>query len=314
VHLHLLIVTFDAFSRELIPVSGGKVFARRAGGGPAVLLLHGFPETSLAWRKLAPLLATRFTVVAADLPGYGDSTLADSAIDNGRVSKGTMANILAEAMTGLGISRFAVVGHDRGARVAYRLALNHPERVSALTVLDVVPILDVAEGLTYEAARQMGHWFWLTQPSTVPERLIGCEPDLYVRDIIEQWGGSQAIEREAVDEYARCMRNPHVRRTMGAEYRADQLDLADDRADRLSGRRIACPLLAVWAQGGLVEVCGDPEAIWGRWAAEVEGHALPGGHFLMEESPQELAALVVPFLARALDGEFRSPGAPDSPH
>ena len=132
-------------------------------------------------------------------------------------------------------------------------------------------------------------------------RLIGCEPDLYVRDIIDQWGGSQAIEREAVDGYARCMRHPHVRRTMGAEYRADRLDLADDEADRLANHRIGCPLLALWARGGLTEQFGDPAAIWRRWAADVEGHALPCGHFLMEESPQDLAALLVPFLARAVD-------------
>jgi haloacetate dehalogenase len=120
--------------------------------------------------------------------------------------------------------------------------------------------------MTYEAARQMGHWFWLAQPSTTPETLIGLDPDLYVRHIIEQWGGSQVIEREAVDEYIRCMRKPEVRRAMGAEYRADQLDLAHDRADRMAGRRIVCPLLTVWAQGGLTERFGDPVAIWRKWA------------------------------------------------
>lgn len=291
------------FSRELIPVSAGHVFIRRAGSGPAVLLLHGFPETSVAWRKIAPDLAKHFTVVAADLPGYGDSTLTDAAIDDGRVSKRSMAATLVEAMTELGIKTFAVVAHDRGARVAYRLALDHPERVSALAVLDVIPILDMAEGMTYEAAREMGHWFWIAQPSTAPEDLIGRDPDLYVRHIIEEWGGSQVIEPEAVDEYIRCMRQPQVRRTMGAEYRADQIDLAHDRKDRTTGRRIVCPLLAVWAQGGLVERFGDPAAIWRRWAHDVEGRALTAGHFLMEESPEELTALLVPFLTKALDRE-----------
>jgi haloacetate dehalogenase len=298
-----LIVNFDTFSREFVAVSTGRVLIRRAGRGPAVLLLHGFPETSVAWRKIAPELATQFTVIAADLPGYGDSSLSDGATDDGRISKRTMAATLAEAMTELDVSTFAVVGHDRGARVAYRLALDHPERISAIAVLDVIPILDMAEGTTYEAARQMGHWFWLAQPSTIPETLIGRDPDLYVRHIIEQWDGAQVIEREAADEYMRCMRKPDVRRTMGAEYRADQLDLAHDRADRIAGRRIVCPLLAIWAQGGLTELFGHPVAMWRKWADDVDGHALAAGHFLMEESPQNLAALLVPFLANAFDRE-----------
>jgi haloacetate dehalogenase len=292
------VTAFDAFSRECVPASTGETLIRRAGTGPAVLLLHGFPETSVAWRKIAPDLARMFTVIAADLPGYGDSTLADAAIQSGCLSKRTMANTLAETMTALGIGTFAVVGHDRGARVAYRLALDHPERVSAIAVLDVIPILDMAEAMTYEAAREMGHWFWCSQASTVPETLVGHDPDLYVRHIIEQWDGAQVVERGAIDEYIRCMRKPEVRRAMGAEYRADQLDLGHDRADRMAGRRIGCPLLTVWAQGGLAERFGDPITIWRRWADHVEGGALSGGHFLMEESPEDLAALLVPFLAK----------------
>ena len=299
----LSVVTFETFSREFVAVSTGNVLVRRAGSGPAVLLLHGFPETNMAWHKMAPGLAKRFAVIAADLPGYGDSSLSDAAFDDGHITKRTMAASIVDAMTKLEISTFAVVGHDRGARVAYRLALDHPDRVSAIAVLDVIPILDMAERMTYDAARQMGHWFWLAQPSTVPETLIGLDPDLYVRHIIGQWGGSQVIEREAVDEYIRCMRTPEARRIMGAEYRADLLDLAHDRVDRMAGRRIVCPLLAVWAQGGLTERFGDPVAIWRTWADNVEGHALTAGHFLMEEAPQELAALLVPFVINAFDHE-----------
>lgn len=298
---------FDTFPRELVATTAGNVLVCRAGSGPVVLLLHGFPETRVAWRKIAPDLAKTFTVIAADLPGYGDSTLSERTLDDGRITKRTMATILTEAMTALGVSTFAVAGHDRGARVAYRMALDHPERISAVAVLDVIPILDMADGITYEAAREMGHWFWCSQASTVPETLIGHDPELYVRHIIEQWDGSHVIEREAVDEYIRCMRTPAVRRTMGAEYRADRLDLDHDRADRTAGHRIMCPLLAVWAQGGLVERFGDPLAIWRTWADTVEGHALPGGHFLMEESPQAVAALLVPFLANAFEHE-RRPG------
>jgi haloacetate dehalogenase len=149
-------------------------------------------------------------------------------------------------------------------------------------------------------ARQMGHWFWLTGSSTVPESMIGLNPDRYVRHIVEQWGGSDVIEREVVDEYVRCMRRPEVIRAMGAEYRADLLDLEHDRADRMAGRRIACPLLALWAQGGLTEQFGDPHDMWRRWADRVDGGPLAGGHFLMEESAQELTPLVRAFLTSAL--------------
>ncbi len=296
-------MTFDAFSHERSVIPAGTVVFRRGGQGPAVLLLHGYPETSLAWRKVAPKLAAEFTIVAADLPGYGESTLSERAIDHGRINKRAMGRALADVMSELGISQFAIVGHDRGARVAYRMALDYPDRVHAIAVLDVIPILDMAERLTYEAARQMGHWLWLAQSSTVPETLIGRDPDLYVRDIIEQWGGSGVIEPEAVEEYVRCMRKPEVLRTMGAEYRADLLDLEHDRADRIAGRRITCPLLAAWAQGGLVEQFGDPLAIWRQWAHHVSGGALAGGHFLMEECPQELATLVASFVKDAVRQE-----------
>jgi len=288
---------FTTFSRERVPVGAGSIYVRRGGSGPAVLLLHGFPETSWAWRSVAPLLADQCTVVAADLPGYGESVLSDDAIVDGRVTKRAMAQALVDVMTEFGAAQFAVVGHDRGARVAYRMALDHPQRVRGLAVLDVIPILDVAERLTYEAARQLGHWFWLAQSSTVPESLIGLNPDLYIRDLIEQWGGAGVIDGDAVDEYVRGMRNPGVLRTMGAEYRADQLDLDHDRQDRTAARRIQCPLLAVWAQGGLTERFGDPLAIWRAWAEDVTGGALQGGHFMMEESPRSLVDLIKPFLA-----------------
>jgi haloacetate dehalogenase len=298
-------MTFDDFSRELVQVAGGTVLIRRAGSGPAVLLLHGFPETSLAWGAVAPALTNEFTVVAADLPGYGDSTIADDILDAGRLGKRAMARVLADAMTELDVSQFALVGHDRGARVAYRMALDLPERVAAIAVLDVLPILEMAERLSYDAARQMGHWLWLAQASTAPETLVGRDPGLYLRHIIEQWGGAGVIEPDAVDEYLRCLRKPEVLRAMGAEYRADLLDLEHDRADRRAARRITCPLLAVWARGGLAEQFGDPLAIWRNWADQVSGRPLASGHFLMEESPRELTAVLMPFLTRAIEVSAR---------
>lgn len=291
---------FNAFSRERVKVAAGSIAIRRAGRGPAVLLLHGYPETSLAWHRVAPALTREFTVIAADLPGYGDSTISEDAFDEGRISKRTMAQTLIDAMAALHVEEFALIGHDRGARVAYRLALDHPRNVRALAVLDVIPILDMAERMTYDAARLMSHWFWLAQPSTAPETLIGRDPDLYVRHIIDEWDGAGVVEPKAVDDYVRCMRNPEVLRTIGAEYRADLLDLEHDRADRAAGRRIVCPLLAIWARGGLVERFGDPLAIWRTWADRIEGSPLAGGHFLMEELPQEVTATLGSFLARTI--------------
>jgi haloacetate dehalogenase len=286
-------------------VEGGSVCVRRGGSGPAVLLLHGFPETSWAWRKIAPDLADSFTVVAADLPGYGESVLDDNAFVDGRLAKRAMARALVDAMSTLDLQRFVVVGHDRGARVAHRMALDHPDRVIGLAVLDVVPILDMAERLTYDAAREMGHWFWLAQPSTFPETLIGRDPAGYVRHIVEAWGGAGVVDSDAIDRYASAMRTPAVLRAMGAEYRADLLDLEHDRADRRAARRIACPVLAVWAQGGLTERFGDPLAIWRLWADRVSGGALPGGHFMMEESPRQLLDLLDPFLAEVCRSSVR---------
>jgi haloacetate dehalogenase len=293
-------VDFNTFSRERVTVAAGSIAIRRAGRGPAVLLLHGYPETSLAWRRVAPALTRDFTVIAADLPGYGDSTISAEAFDDGRISKRRMAQVLVDAMAALRFEEFALVGHDRGARVAYRLALDHPQCVRAVSVLDVIPILDMAERMTYDAARLMGHWFWLSQASTAPETLIGRDPELYVRHIIDQWDGAGVVEPDVVDDYVRCMRKPEVIRAIGAEYRADLLDLEHDRTDRAAARRIICPLQAIWAKGGLVERFGDPLAMWRAWADRVEGGPLAGGHFLMEESPQEVTPRLRSFLTRTI--------------
>jgi haloacetate dehalogenase len=305
-------MNFDRFSREFISVPAGTMFVRRAGTGPAVLLLHGYPETSFAWHKVAPALVNQFTVIAADLPGHGDSVVSAYMFDDDRISKRAMAHALADVMTELGFSDFAVIGHDRGGRVAYRLALDLPERVRALAVLDVLPILDMADHITYESARQMAHWLFFAQPSTVPETLIGCDPALYVRHILEQWGGSGVIEPDAVDEYIRCMRKPDVLHASAAEYRADLLDLDHDRADRMAARRIACPVLTIWAQGGLAEQFGDHLDVWRRWADSVSGGPLAGGHFIMEESPQELIVRLRPFLTHAFMSELETPGSTDA--
>jgi haloacetate dehalogenase len=287
----------DDFRAEVVQVGETTVFLRRGGQGPALVLLHGFPETHVAWRAVASLLARQFTVILPDLPGYGDSTGPEPDLLHERYSKRAMAATIVEAMSKLGLSTFAVVGHDRGARVAYRLALDHPKRVSALAVLDIIPTLDMAERMTYETARQMANWFLLAMPSPVPEDLIARNANDYLEYIVDAWGGSDVIAPEAFAEYARCFRNPRTLRGICEEYRAgDTVDIEYDRADRVAARRITCPLLALWQKDGLMEQFGDPLTIWRVWADTVTGDAIPGGHFMMEESPERIAGALRQFL------------------
>jgi haloacetate dehalogenase len=287
------------FEPRRIEVSGHTVSYVRGGRGPAVLLLHGFPETHIAWRKVAPRLASQFLVVVPDLPGYGASVGDDDSIDGSpeHFSKRVMSDALVRLMAALGQPRFAVIGHDRGARVAYRMALDHPEHVMALGVLDIIPTLDVAERLTYETARQMTNWFWLAQPRPLPEELLKASPRRYLRHIIDAWGGARAIEPDVFEEYVRVFANPKVIGSICQEYRAsDTIDLAHDRTDRQNGCRILCPVLALWEARGFVEGFGDPLSIWRNWGDRVSGRALDAGHFLMEERPNETSELLLAFL------------------
>jgi haloacetate dehalogenase len=233
---------------------------------------------------VAPRLASLFLVVVPDLPGYGDSVGDDVDDTPERFSKRAMSDVLVRLMAALGLSRFAVVGHDRGARVAYRMALDHPDCIIALGVLDIIPTLDVAELLTYETARQMTNWFWLAQPPPLPEEMLAASPRLYLRHIIDAWGGARAIEPDVFEEYLRFFSNSKVLRSICHEYRAsDAIDLEHDRTDRRNGTRIACPMLALWEARGFVEGFGDPLSIWRNWADRVSGQALDAGHFLMED-------------------------------
>lgn len=292
---------FDsAFMSDQVSVGRSKLVVRRGGSGPPVLLLHGFPETHAAWHRVAPLLATCFTLIMPDLPGYGDSVVPEPDALQGRFTKRAMADTLVELMTKFEYSTFSVVGHDRGGRVAYRMALDHPTRLSCLAILDVIPSLDMAERMTYETARRMVNWFLLSLPAPIPERLIGAEADLYLRHVIDAWGGSDAITPEAFEEYARCFRNPCVIRAMCEEYRAgDTIDIEHDSVDRGAKRGIACPVLVLWQEGGLTARFGDPLTVWRAWAPDVRGRAIRGGHFLMEESPDQVAEELSRFLVHA---------------
>ena len=278
---------FPGFERRRVETAGATINLVTAGAGPPLLLLHGYPQTHLMWRKVAPRLATEFTVVAPDLRGYGDSSKPPAGPGNANYAKRALAQDQVETMAALGFDRFRVAGHDRGARVAHRLARDHPERVERLALLDIVPTLYRFETIDQKAATASYHWFFLIQPGGLPERLIGAEPEFFLRHSLGSWARDPAaFEPEIFAEYLRCFRNPETIRATCEEYRAGAtIDLEHDRADR--GRRIAMPLLMLWgrrsAQGSGYDILG----VWRDHAENVSGHAVDSGHFLPEEAPDE---------------------------
>jgi haloacetate dehalogenase len=290
---------FPGFARQRMPTNAMDIHRRIGGSGPPVRLVHGYPQTHVTWHQVAPTLAPQVTVVLPDLRGYGDSAAPDSDAQHLAYSKRAMAQDLVEVMTALGFARFDLAGHDRGGRVAYRLTLDHPERVHRLAVLDMVPTLDTAERTDLGRALSGYHWFFLAQPAPLPETLIGGAPDFYLRHTLESWAGKpQAIAPEAMAEYLRCFRNPAMIHATCEDYRAGlSVDVAHDRADREAGKRIRCPVLALWdtqrARGY------HPVEMWPRWAEEIRGVPLDCGHFAMEEAPEETAQALLQFFKAA---------------
>jgi haloacetate dehalogenase len=292
---------FSGFDSLEIDAGETSIFVRRAGSGPPLLLLHGFPETHLMWRDIAPVLAHRFTVVCADLRGYGRSGCPPSSSDHAPYAKRAMARGMAAAMARLGFQRFAVAGHDRGGRVAYRLALDEPDRVERLAVLDVLPNETVWERADDRFA--LGFWPWclLAQDEPLPERVLTSAADVIVEQALSGWGTPAGVfSAEVREAYANSLRDPRHAHAICEEYRAAAtLDREHDRADRAKGRRIACPLLALWsAAGPLGEWYADeggPLALWRDWAIDVRGHGVAGGHFFPEEAPEATAAELAEF-------------------
>jgi haloacetate dehalogenase len=276
--------------RDVVVPSGSRIRTWTAGSGAPVLLLHGWPQTSTMWHRIVPELARTRTVVLADLPGYGASRLPPGA-DVAASAKRAMATDLVATMDALGHDAFAVVGHDRGARCAYRLALDHPHRVTALAVLDVLPTLDVVERVDAGFARAAWHWFLLAQPADLPERLVAAHPDAVLGR-----GLTGICAPEALAEYRAAWTRPEVVRGMCQDYRAAlDVDVADDRADR-GGRTIDCPTLVLWGERGPLGAVPDVLDVWRRWAPGVAGRVLPCGHFLAEERPAEVLAALHSFL------------------
>ncbi len=288
---------FEGFTRRRIEAGEATFNLVHGGQGPPLLLLHGYPQTHVMWHRLAPRLAGRFTVVAPDLRGYGDSDKPPGGPDHAGYSKRAMAWDQVAVMAQLGFDAFLVVGHDRGARVAHRMALDHPDRVRKAAVLDIVPTWTMFATVTKDSAMAYYHWFFLSQPHDLPERLIGGDPEYYLRTKLERWSaGTEAFAPEAVAEYVRCFRDPATIHATCEDYRAGAtIDLVHDRADL--GRRVTCPLLALWGARGFVGRAFNVLAVWRERAADVRGRALSCGHFPAEEAPDETLAELLAFLA-----------------
>ncbi|WP_208458688.1 alpha/beta fold hydrolase [Comamonas antarctica] len=277
---------------------GVELHAWVGGQGPALLLVHGHPQTSAIWHRVVPTLAQHFTLVVADLRGYGDSSKPRGAPDHANYSKRVLARDLLRLMQQLGHARFSVLAHDRGARVAHRLAMDHAGAVERLVLLDIAPTLSMYEQTSEDFARAYWHWFFLIQAAPLPERLIEADPGAYVRDVM---GGRSAglapFDARALAEYARCLALPGAAHGLCEDYRASAgIDLAHEREDRAEGRRLAMPLLVLWGEQGVVHRCFQPLQEWQRLADDVRGWPLPCGHYIAEEAPRALLDAALPFL------------------
>ncbi|SDC39965.1 haloacetate dehalogenase [Cupriavidus sp. YR651] len=289
---------FEGFTERRIDANGVAIHAVVGGQGPALLLLHGHPQTHVIWHKVAGELARHFTVVATDLRGYGDSDKPAGVADHSNYSKRAMAADQLAVMRALGFERFRVLAHDRGARVAHRLAVDYPDAVEKLVTLDIAPTLAMYAQTNEAFARAYYHWFFLIRPAPFPETLIEADPELYIRQTM---GGRSAglapFTEAALAEYLRCLKTPGAAHGLCEDYRASAgIDLEHDRADIAAGRMVECEMLALWGADGAVGKCFQPLEEWRKVARRVTGHALPCGHYIAEEVPDQLLEEALPFL------------------
>lgn len=287
-------------NQRRVVASGVSFNVCEGGEGPPVLLLHGYPQTHLIWRHLAPTLAREFTVIAPDLKGYGDSDAPAPDPSSSRYSKRAMAADLVALMRALNHERFLVVGHDRGARIGYRMAFDHADRVRKLATFDIVPTGAMWEAANRVFAVNTFHWGFLAQAGGIPEKMLGADPDFWVEAICRKWARNFKALEDAMPEYRRCFRRPEVIAASCADYRAGAtLDDTHDRADLDAGRRIDCPVLAVWS-GTFVGQgkSGDPMQTWRRFANDVRGFPVDCGHFIPEEAPGTVEGPLLDFLRR----------------
>jgi haloacetate dehalogenase len=296
---------FPGFEKHTVDVGDGITIAAIKGGqGAPLLLLHGHPQTHAIWHRVAPALAEHFTVIAADLRGYGDSSKPAGNADHddhSRYAKRALALDQIALMRHFGFARFDVLAHDRGARVAHRLAMDHASAVQRLVLLDIAPTLAMYTQTTEAFARAYWHWFFLIQPAPLPERLIEADPAAYIRDVMGNRGAGLApFDPRALAEYTRCAALPGAAHSVCEDYRASaSIDLVHDQADRDAGRMMTAPTLVLWGEQGVVHRCFKPLEEWRRVAVDVRGETLPCGHYIPEEAPEALLAQVLPFLRQA---------------
>lgn len=285
---------FSGFEPKVIDVGDAKINLKIGGDGPALLLLHGYPQTHVHWHAIAPLLTSDFTLIIPDLRGYGDSIGPKPDPEHHNYSKRTMAKDMVTVMTQLGFTNFRLAGHDRGARVAYRLTLDHPERVSYLVSIDTVPTLDIWDAMDMAVSMDAFHWPFLAQPAPIPEKMIGADPDFFLHHLLNRWvGNATPLSDFAVAEYIKHFRKASVLEAMAEDYRAGAtVDLLHDQQDRAAQKKIACPVFVPW---GNQYTDSSPLPIWHKWADNVRDLSLDCGHFVAEEAPESCAAALIDF-------------------
>jgi len=292
---------FSDFEARTFTTAGAEIFARIGGNGPPLLLVHGYPQCHVMWHKVAPALANHFTLVIADLRGYGQSSCPKNDEENLAFSKRVMAQDMLGVMSELGHHRFALAGHDRGGRVGYRLALDAPDRVEKLAVLDIVPTYTMWQRFTVAHAMKVYHWLFLAQPQPLPEMLIERAPTEYQDYTLASWSKAKnlsAFDKHALDAYHEFFSKPdHIHATCN-DYRAGQsCDYQHDKEDFDLGRKIVCPVLALWGTAGLPAGGESPADIWREWADDVQGVAVDAGHFIAEENAPDTAQALLDFLS-----------------
>lgn len=289
---------FPGFDSHWIETSAGRMFARAGGKGPPLLLLHGYAQSNVMWHKVAPALAAHFSLVIADLPGYGWSAAPESGEGHAPYDKRSMAKVMVEIMAKLGHTRFRLAGHDRGGRVAYRLALDHPDRVERFCVLDIIPTWDMWKGMDETRATKVWHWPFLALKHPMPELLIEKNPIGYIDYKMASWTKAKdmsAFDPRAMAHYHAFFSQPERIHATCEDYRAGRTtDLAHDEADRAAGRKITVPMAAFWGTGGIPNASG-PLGIWREWATDVTGAPVDSGHFLPEENPEATAKAMLDF-------------------
>ena len=291
-------VMFEGFDERFVDVAADvKIHCVVAGSGPPVLLLHGYPQSLALWAGVAPPLAERFTVVCADLRGYGDSSKPKGAPDSANYSFRVMAGDQLTLMHRLGFERFHLVGHDRGGRTGHRLALDHPDKLLSLAVLDIAPTRAMFMETNRHVAAAYWHWYFLSLPAPFPERMIGADPDFFFETCFETWGKVPIadIPPALLEEYRRCWRDPAMIHGSCCDYRAAAtVDLEHDEAD--TGRVVECPTLALWGSEGFMHEYFDMAALWRKRCANLRTETLPGAHFFVDQFPKETAAILTDFL------------------